>query len=111
MGLTPSCSLTGLQAVLPGYLRGPFIQAALNYVGCNSEGQFSCRGGDCWCQCSADFPQCNCPRSDLDELERSLLRIREAWRAVNQEFEESGENLTPPLLLLPPSFSAIMTSC
>lgn len=83
---------TGLQVVLPGYLRSRFIQASLNYVGCKSEGQFVCRSGDCWCECSVDFPLCNCPLSDLQTLESNLLRIRDTWRMTNQEFEESGES-------------------
>lgn len=49
-----------------------------------------CQRGDCWCECSLEFPQCNCPHSDLDTLEKNLLRIREAWRTVNREFQESG---------------------
>uniref|UniRef100_A0A7N8WSH8 Bone morphogenetic protein/retinoic acid inducible neural-specific 3b n=1 Tax=Mastacembelus armatus TaxID=205130 RepID=A0A7N8WSH8_9TELE len=84
--------LQGLQVILPGYLRSRFIQAALNYIGCKSEGQFVCESGDCWCECSVDFPQCNCPYSDLDTLENNLLRIRDTWRLTNQEFEESGES-------------------
>ncbi|KAE8291196.1 BMP/retinoic acid-inducible neural-specific protein 3 Precursor [Larimichthys crocea] len=55
--------LQGLQVILPGYLQSRFIQAALNYIGCKSEGQF----------------------------ENNLLRIRDAWRLTNQEFEESDE--------------------
>lgn len=83
---------TGLQVILPGYLQSRFIQAALNYIGCKSEGQFVCRNGDCWCECSGDFPQCNCPHTDLHTLENNLLRIRDTWRQTNQEFEESGES-------------------
>ncbi|XP_056913161.1 BMP/retinoic acid-inducible neural-specific protein 3-like isoform X2 [Takifugu flavidus] len=83
--------LQGLQVILPGYLQSLFIQAALNYIGCKSEGQFVCQSGDCWCECSLEFPQCNCPHSDLDTLENNLLRIREAWRTVNREFQESEE--------------------
>ncbi|XP_035993819.1 BMP/retinoic acid-inducible neural-specific protein 3 [Fundulus heteroclitus] len=85
--------LQGLQVILPGYLQSRFIQAALNYIGCKSEGQFVCRKNDCWCECSVDFPQCNCPHSDLDTLENSLLHIREALRLANKEFEESEEFL------------------
>lgn len=85
----------GLQVILPGYLRSRFIQAALNYVGCKSEGQFVCKNSDCWCDCSVDFPQCNCPRSDLATLENNLLRIRDAWRLTYKEFEESGESEIP----------------
>ncbi|XP_054889809.1 BMP/retinoic acid-inducible neural-specific protein 3-like [Poeciliopsis prolifica] len=83
--------LQGLQVILPGYLQGRFIQAALNYIGCKSEGQFVCRNNDCWCECSVDFPQCNCPHSDLDTLENSLLHIRDALRLSNKDFEESEE--------------------
>ncbi|XP_044225460.1 BMP/retinoic acid-inducible neural-specific protein 3-like [Thunnus albacares] len=83
--------LQGLQVILPGYLQNRFIQAALNYIGCKSEGQFVCQNNDCWCECSVDFPQCNCPHTDLDTLENNLLRIRDAWRQTHQEFEESEE--------------------
>ncbi|KAJ8011218.1 hypothetical protein DPEC_G00055880 [Dallia pectoralis] len=83
--------LQGLQVILPVYLRSRFVQAALDYIGCNSEGQFVCRASDCWCQCSPDFPQCNCPQRDLQALENNLLHIKEAWTLANQEFEESAE--------------------
>ncbi|KAM9845284.1 BMP/retinoic acid-inducible neural-specific protein 3-like [Aulostomus maculatus] len=83
--------LRGLHIVLPAYLQSRFVQATLNYIGCKSEGQFLCQNSECWCECSVDFPQCNCPHSDLDTLENSLLRIREAWRLTNQEFEGSNE--------------------
>ncbi|XP_022068774.2 LOW QUALITY PROTEIN: BMP/retinoic acid-inducible neural-specific protein 3 [Acanthochromis polyacanthus] len=83
--------LQGLQVILPGYLQTRFIQAALDYIGCKSEGRFVCQNSDCWCECGVDFPQCNCPHSDLDTLENNLLRIRDAWRLTNQEFEESEE--------------------
>ncbi|KAL3054653.1 hypothetical protein OYC64_017562 [Pagothenia borchgrevinki] len=83
--------LQGLQVILPGYLQSSFIQAALNYIGCKSEGHFVCQSSDCWCECSADFPQCNCPLSDLQNLESNLLRIRDNQRVTYQEFEESEE--------------------
>ncbi|KAK2895561.1 BMP/retinoic acid-inducible neural-specific protein 3-like isoform X1 [Channa argus] len=83
--------LQGLQVILPGYLQSRFIQAALNYIGCKSEGQFICQNSDCWCECSTDYPQCNCPHSDLDTLENNLLHIKDGWRLINQEFEESEE--------------------
>ncbi|KAL0966795.1 hypothetical protein UPYG_G00300230 [Umbra pygmaea] len=83
--------LQGLQVVLPAYLRSRFIQAALNYIGCNSEGQFVCRATDCWCQCNPEFPQCNCPQKDLQALENNLLRLSESWTLANQGFEDSEE--------------------
>lgn len=51
-----------------------------------------CQNGDCWCECSVDFPQCNCPLSDLEALENNLLHIVDSQRLANQEFEESGES-------------------
>lgn len=83
----------GLQVVLPEHLRARFVQAALRYIGCNEEGQFVCRDNDCWCQCAADYPQCNCPEVDLKAMESSLLKIRDSWTTANQEFEESGRCL------------------
>ncbi|XP_016100524.1 BMP/retinoic acid-inducible neural-specific protein 3 isoform X1 [Sinocyclocheilus grahami] len=83
--------LQGLQAILPSYLRSNFVQAALGYIGCNAEGQFVCKGNDCWCQCSKEFPQCNCPEADIHSQENYLERMREAWRQENQEFQESDE--------------------
>lgn len=100
----------GLQAVLPEYLRARFVEAALSYVGCNEEGLFVCRDNDCWCQCAADYPQCNCPEVDLKAMETSLLKIRDSWTTANQDFEESGQfclgffcftlwmNVNPPLI-------------
>lgn len=69
------------------------MQAALSYIGCNEEGQFVCRDNDCWCQCTVDHPQCNCPKVDLRDMEASLMKIRDSWNMANQEFEESGQNL------------------
>lgn len=82
--------LPGLQAILPSYLRSNFVQAALGYIGCNAEGQFVCKHNDCWCQCSEEFPQCNCPEDDIHSQENYLERMREAWRQENQEFQDSG---------------------
>ncbi|KAG7454115.1 hypothetical protein MATL_G00263750 [Megalops atlanticus] len=83
--------LQGLQMILPDYLRSRFVQAALSYIGCNTEGELVCRDNDCWCRCNAAFPQCNCPEVDLRAMENNLQHIREAWALANQEFEESEE--------------------
>uniref|UniRef100_A0AAV2JT77 MACPF domain-containing protein n=1 Tax=Knipowitschia caucasica TaxID=637954 RepID=A0AAV2JT77_KNICA len=83
--------LQGLQVLLPLYLQSRFIQAALDYIGCKSEGEFVCQRGDCWCRCNADFPHCNCPLSDLESLQNNLLRIQEAWRSTDRDFEQSEE--------------------
>ncbi|KAG7487611.1 hypothetical protein MATL_G00025380 [Megalops atlanticus] len=83
--------LQGLQVILPDYLKSRFTEAALSYIGCNSEGEFVCKDNDCWCQCSAKFPRCNCPEVDVHAMEDNLLHIREAWTQANKEFEESDE--------------------
>ncbi|MGH0138156.1 UNVERIFIED_CONTAM: hypothetical protein FKN15_045927 [Acipenser sinensis] len=83
--------LQGLQVILPEYLKKRFVQAALSYIGCNSEGEFICKDNDCWCECSSRFPECNCPYRDLKAMEDNLLHIREAWTIINNDFEESDE--------------------
>ncbi|XP_053103360.1 BMP/retinoic acid-inducible neural-specific protein 2 isoform X2 [Hemicordylus capensis] len=83
--------LLGLQALVPEHLRERFVAAALSYITCNSEGELICRENDCWCQCGFSFPQCNCPETDIQAMEESLLQIQEAWESHNQQFEESEE--------------------
>lgn len=83
--------LSGLQALLPDYLQERFVQAALSYIACNSEGEFICKDNDCWCQCGPRFPECNCPSMDIQAMEENLLRITETWKAYNSDFEESGK--------------------
>lgn len=51
-----------------------------------------CQNSECWCECRVEFPHCNCPHADLDTLENNLVRIKEAWRRTNEEFEASGES-------------------
>ncbi|KPP77353.1 BMP/retinoic acid-inducible neural-specific protein 3-like [Scleropages formosus] len=83
--------LQGLQVILPEYLRDRFVQAALSYIACNSEGGFVCKNNDCWCQCDPKFPECNCPYMDIQAMEESLLRITETWSSLYKEFEDSDE--------------------
>ncbi|KAK5859729.1 hypothetical protein PBY51_021261 [Eleginops maclovinus] len=83
--------LKGLQDVLPEFLRGRFVEAALSYVACNSEGELLCRNNDCWCRCSPRFPECNCPFADIKVMEENLEKSKEAWRGLNQDFMDSDE--------------------
>ncbi|XP_056149275.1 BMP/retinoic acid-inducible neural-specific protein 2 [Lampris incognitus] len=83
--------LKGLQDVLPEFLRGRFVEAALSYVACNSEGELLCRNNDCWCRCSARFPECNCPFTDVKVMEENLRKSKESWSNFNDEFMESDE--------------------
>ncbi|XP_067109481.1 BMP/retinoic acid-inducible neural-specific protein 2 [Osmerus mordax] len=83
--------LKGLQDVLPEFLRNRFVEAALSYVACNSEGELLCRNNDCWCHCSAKFPDCNCPFADIKVNEDNLRKIKEAWNTFNNDFMESDE--------------------
>lgn len=82
--------ISGLQDVLPEFLRGRFVEAALSYVACNSEGELLCRNNDCWCRCSPRFPECNCPFADIKVMEENLEKSKAAWNNLNQEFMESG---------------------
>ncbi|CAL8269425.1 unnamed protein product [Arctogadus glacialis] len=101
-------NLQGLQAILPEHLRARFVQAALSYIGCNEEGQLVCRERDCWCECSAEYPRCNCPEVDLRAMEAGLVHLRDSWTLANQDFEESDEfqNFVRKL----PTFYALNTS-
>ncbi|XP_018608715.1 BMP/retinoic acid-inducible neural-specific protein 2 [Scleropages formosus] len=83
--------LKGLQDVLPEFLRSRFVEAALSYVACNSEGEFLCRNNDCWCRCSTKFPDCNCPFADIRVMEDNLRHSKESWTSFNREFQESDE--------------------
>ncbi|XP_019724878.1 BMP/retinoic acid-inducible neural-specific protein 2 [Hippocampus comes] len=83
--------LKGLQDVLPDFLRGRFVEAALSYVACNSEGELLCRGNDCWCRCGPRFPECNCPLADIKAMEENLEKSKEAWNTFNRDFMESDE--------------------
>lgn len=85
------CPFPGLQDVLPEFLRGRFVEAALSYVACNSEGELRCRNNDCWCHCSPRFPQCNCPFIDIKVMEENLEKSNQAWSSLNHEFMESGK--------------------
>ncbi|GCB66165.1 hypothetical protein scyTo_0000557 [Scyliorhinus torazame] len=83
--------LQGLQTILPEHLRERFVEAALSYIACNSEGSFICKNHDCWCQCTSKYPECNCPYMDIQALEDSLLWITDTWTNYNKEFEVSDE--------------------
>lgn len=93
MALINLLGFTGLQLILPDYLRESFVQAALSYIACNGEGEFGCKDNDCWCNCDAKFPECNCPYMDVQAMEESLERISETWGILYKEFEESGNKV------------------
>ncbi|RXM31860.1 BMP/retinoic acid-inducible neural-specific protein 3 [Acipenser ruthenus] len=86
-----SAILGGLQGILPEFLQNRFVEAALSYVACNSEGELLCRNNDCWCQCSGKFPECNCPSTDINVMEDNLRKSKKAWASFNADFEESDE--------------------
>lgn len=90
MVILKQLAFTGLQLILPDYLREGFVHAALSYIACNTEGEFGCKDNDCWCKCDPKFPECNCPYMDIQAMEESLERITETWDILNKEFEESG---------------------
>ncbi|XP_043575860.1 BMP/retinoic acid-inducible neural-specific protein 1 [Chiloscyllium plagiosum] len=83
--------LQGLQVVLPEYLREKFVQSALSYIMCNGEGEYICKNSQCACQCAMEFPQCNCPITDIQLMENSLAGLSEAWNTAYKDFETSDE--------------------
>ncbi|XP_051974522.1 BMP/retinoic acid-inducible neural-specific protein 1-like [Xyrauchen texanus] len=83
--------LQGLQVIFPEYLQEKFVQSALSYIMCNGEGEYVCRSSQCICQCADEFPQCNCPTTDLQIMENMLIGMAETWEASYNDFESSDE--------------------
>ncbi|KAL3041654.1 BMP/retinoic acid-inducible neural-specific protein 1 [Trematomus bernacchii] len=84
-------NLQGLQVIFPEYLQEKFVQSALSYIMCNGEGEYVCSNNHCICQCADDYPQCNCPITDIQIMENSLLGMSESWASSYKEFENSDE--------------------
>ncbi|KAM9841585.1 BMP/retinoic acid-inducible neural-specific protein 1 [Aulostomus maculatus] len=83
--------LQGLQVIFPEYLQEKFVQSALSYIMCNGEGEYLCRNNQCICQCAEEYPQCNCPITDIQIMENTLLGMSESWAASYKDFENSDE--------------------
>lgn len=85
------CAFSGLQVIFPDYLQEKFVQSALSYIMCNGEGEYVCHDNKCICQCADEYPQCNCPFTDIQIMEKTLLGMSEAWAASYKDFEASGK--------------------
>lgn len=83
--------LQGLQVIFPDYLQEKFVQSALSYIMCNGEGEYLCQNNQCICQCADEFPQCNCPITDIQIMENTLLTMSETWASSYKDFESSDE--------------------
>lgn len=83
--------LQGLQVIFPDYLQEKFVQSALSYIMCNGEGEYVCHDNRCMCQCADEYPQCNCPFTDIQIMENTLLGMSEAWAVSYKDFEGSDE--------------------
>lgn len=83
--------LQGLQVIFPDYLQEKFVQSALSYIMCNGEGEYLCRNNQCICQCADEYPQCNCPITDIQIMENTLHSMSESWASSYKEFESSDE--------------------
>lgn len=83
--------LQGLQVIFPDYLQEKFVQSALSYIMCNGEGEYLCQNNQCICQCADEFPQCNCPITDIQIMENTLLAMSETWASSYKDFESSDE--------------------
>lgn len=86
---------SGLQVIFPDYLQEKFVQSALSYIMCNGEGEYVCHDNKCICQCADEYPQCNCPFTDIQIMEKTLLGMSEAWAASYKDFEASGKKKIP----------------
>ncbi|XP_058843161.1 BMP/retinoic acid-inducible neural-specific protein 1 [Acipenser ruthenus] len=83
--------LQGLQVIFPEYLQEKFVQSALSYIMCNGEGEYLCRNSQCICQCDEEFPQCNCPVTDIQIMENTLAGMTESCATAYKDFENSDE--------------------
>ncbi|XP_020321881.1 BMP/retinoic acid-inducible neural-specific protein 1 isoform X1 [Oncorhynchus nerka] len=83
--------LQGLQVIFPEYLQEKFVQSALSYIMCNGEGEYICRNSQCICMCADEYPQCNCPITDIQIMENTLLGQAESWATSYKDFENSDE--------------------
>lgn len=63
---------------------------------CNGEGEYVCHDNKCICQCADEYPQCNCPFTDIQIMEKTLLGMSDAWAASYKDFEASGKTKSPP---------------
>ncbi|KAH0615549.1 hypothetical protein JD844_004966 [Phrynosoma platyrhinos] len=83
--------LQGLQVIFPQYLQEKFVQSALSYIMCNGEGEYVCRDSQCGCQCAEEFPQCNCPITDIQIMEYTLANMAKSWTEAYKDLENSDE--------------------
>ena len=84
------CSPPGLQIIFPQYLQEKFVQSALSYIMCNGEGEYVCQNSQCRCQCAEEFPQCNCPITDIQIMEYTLASMAKSWAEAYKDLENSG---------------------
>lgn len=84
----------GLQIIFPQYLQEKFVQSALSYIMCNGEGEYVCQNSQCRCQCAEEFPQCNCPITDIQIMEFTLANMAKAWTEAYKDLENSGTQTT-----------------
>lgn len=96
----PLASLPGLQIIFPQYLQEKFVQSALSYIMCNGEGEYICRNSQCGCQCAEEFPQCNCPITDIQIMEYTLANMAKSWTEAYKDLENSGNQAKLTLQLI-----------
>lgn len=61
---------------------------------CNGEGEYVCQNSQCRCQCAEEFPQCNCPITDIQIMEFTLANMAKAWTEAYKDLENSGTQKT-----------------
>lgn len=65
---------------------------------CNGEGEYVCQNSQCRCQCAEEFPQCNCPITDIQIMEYTLANMAKSWAEAYKDLENSGRE--PDVFLL-----------
>lgn len=70
---------------------------------CNGEGEYVCQDSQCRCQCAEEFPQCNCPITDIQIMEYTLANMAKSWAEAYKDLENSGRE--------PHGTTACMASC
>jgi len=57
---------------------------------CNGEGEYVCQNSQCRCRCAEEFPQCNCPITDIQIMEYTLANMAKSWAEAYKDLENSG---------------------
>eukprot|EP00058_Branchiostoma_floridae_P009381 XP_002594869.1 hypothetical protein BRAFLDRAFT_124451 [Branchiostoma floridae] len=81
--------LRGLQDLLPRYLRESFVKAALSYIYCDGTGEWTCKDGECRCECDDSAPDCACSADVINRLVSRLEHLHTQFKDDDSRFEQT----------------------